>query len=137
MKIKFNIIKKTIKNLTLKFKFFLTQDFFHNPIIQWIFIGTMIFNILNWVILAFFMRPLDIPIILHYNVYFGVDIIGDWWQVYLLPVVGGVFFLLNLFLAYILFQKKERIASYVLLLTSFILQISNIISSSSIIFINY
>ncbi len=87
--------------------------------------------------LFFFIKPINFPIILHYNVYFGVDIIGNWWQVYFLPAMGAAFFAINMILAYVFFQSRERIASYLLLLTSFILQVGNIIASSGVIFINY
>ena len=34
-------------------------------------------------------------IFLHYNIIFGVDLVGDWWQLYYLPGVGLLIVLLN------------------------------------------
>jgi len=94
-------------------------------------------NVANWVILYIFIKPVDLPIILHYNVYFGVDMIGDWWQVYFLPSMGAVFFIINTFLAGFFYEKNERIASYIFLLVAFLIQVGIIIASASVIAINY
>lgn len=45
---------------------------------------------------------LDFPygsanIVLHYNIPFGIDMIGVWWQIWLLPVIGTLAILLNYF----------------------------------------
>jgi hypothetical protein len=84
-----------------------------------------------------FVKPNDLPIVLHYNVYFGVDIIGDWWQVFLLPSIGLVFMLVNGILSYALYKRYERIAAYLFLLTAFLVQVSIVIASVSISIINY
>lgn len=42
----------------------------------------------------------DNPFIpLHYNIYLGIDRFGPWYQIFILPVIGGVILLLNLSLA--------------------------------------
>ena len=87
------------------------RDFFRNTIVQWLMIATSTVNLANWGALAFFIRKVDFPIILHYNVYFGVDIIGNWWETYFLPAAGTVIFAVNVLLAYFFYQRKERIAS--------------------------
>ena len=116
---------------------FFAKDFFRNPIVHWMFIITIFLNVANWVILYIFIKPVDLPIILHYNVYFGVDMIGDWWQVYFLPSMGAVFFIINTFLAGFFYEKNERIASYIFLLVAFLIQVGIIIASASVIAINY
>ncbi len=116
---------------------FLANEFFRNPIFQWVFIASLVFNLAIWSVLAFFVRPVDFPIILHYNVFFGVDIIGDWKQAFFLPGLGFFILGINIWLAYFLFSKKERIAAYIFLLTSFFVQISLAVSVASLILINY
>lgn len=40
------------------------------------------------------------PVIpLHYNIHYGVDWTGVWWQIFLLPAMGAVFMLVNLGIA--------------------------------------
>jgi len=114
-----------------------SQEFMKNSIIRWLLVGTVFLNAANWALLAIFIRPVNFNIILHYNVYFGVDLIGGWWQTYTLPSMGIVFLLINFFLALQFYRNKERIASYILLLASFMIQIGLIIASVGIVLINY
>jgi hypothetical protein len=87
--------------------------------------------------IAFFIRPVDFPIILHYNVYFGVDVIGAWWQVYFLPLIGLVILSVNTVLGYLFYQQKERIVAHLLILATFIVQIGISIAVASLLLINY
>jgi hypothetical protein len=130
-------LKKGKISLPGRVRDFFVADFFGNSIVHWILIGSFFLNIANWVALSIFIRPVDFPIILHYNVYFGVDIIGDWWQAYFLPATGVIMLLINAILAHFFYKRKERIASYLLLLAGFVIQVGIAISSASIILINY
>lgn len=125
------------KSLIDKFRLFFKKDFFQNKIIPWLIVLNIVANLANWIMLAIFIRPVDGNIILHYNVYFGVDNMGNWKQVFLMPSIGLILFLINIFLANYFYKNKERIASYILLLSVFMAQLSLIIASISIIIINY
>ena len=120
-----------------KIKSFFSEDFFKNPIIVSLFLTSLALNIVSFISLAIWLKPTEYPIILHYNVYFGVDLIGNWKQAYMTPAMGFFFIGINSFLAYHFFKRKERIASYVLLIAAFLIQLSILIVSSSIILINY
>lgn len=115
----------------------LFSDFCKNLIVRWLLAGTIFLNVSNWVLMAVFIRPVDFKIILHYNVYFGVDLIGDWWQPYILPSMGTLFLAVNLMVAHRFYGRKERIASYILLLASLMIQAGLIIASSATALINY
>jgi len=52
--------------------------------------------------------------VLHYNVYFGVDLIGNWYALYKLPFLGLLFFTLHTGLALFFFQT-EKMLSHLLL----------------------
>lgn len=116
---------------------FFSQEFFRSPLVQWIFIGTIFVGLANWGILIFYIRPVDLPIVLHYNVFLGVDIVGDWWQLYFLPIIADLFLIINVILAYIFYQKKERLAAHILLLASFFVQFGVAIALVGLIMINY
>ncbi|EKE12081.1 MAG: hypothetical protein ACD_14C00023G0004 [uncultured bacterium] len=118
-------------------KTFFSQEYFRSSLVQWVVIGALILNALNWSAIAFFIRPVDFPIILHYNVYFGVDVIGAWWQVYFLPLIGLVILLVNSTLGYLFYGKKERIVAHLLMLGTFIVQIGITIAVASVLLINY
>ncbi|MEI8344266.1 MAG: hypothetical protein WCF93_04940 [Candidatus Moraniibacteriota bacterium] len=117
-------------------KFFL-QEYFRSGLIQWVLIGSLILNVANWCSIAFFIRPVDFPIILHYNVYFGVDVIGSWWQMYFVPFIGLLILLVNAVLGFLFYQRKERIAAHLLMLATFIVQIGISIAVASLLLMNY
>lgn len=123
--------------LKTKLSLFLLDDFFHNAIVQWSFLLALVINMANWIGIAYFIRPVDFPIILHYNAYFGVDIIGNWKEVYYLPTTGTIILIVNALLALYFFKRKQRIASHILLLAAMFVQAGVSIAAASVIIINY
>jgi hypothetical protein len=118
-------------------KRFFTQEFFLSGLVQWSLIASIILNVANWGFLFYFIRPVDFPIILHYNVYFGVDIIGKWLEAYYLPLIGDIMLIVNAILGYMFYLQKERVVAHLLLLATFFVQVSISIAVASIILINY
>lgn len=112
-------------------------SFFRNSIVRALIGVNIFFCLVSFGLLLYFVRPTENILVLHYNVYFGVDIQGVWWQLYMLPVAGILFFLGHLFFAYRFYQKYERIAAYLMLFSSGLLNIGIIIASASVAFINY
>ncbi len=129
--------KNFIKSLNHKTKLFFRDSFWSNKIVIWLLSLNILANAINWIIIFIFLHSVDRNIILHYNVYFGVDKTGSWKQIFILSSIGLFVFITNLFLAIYFYKNKERIASYILLLASFMVQISLMIASLSIIIINY
>lgn len=125
------------KNLIQKIKFFFSQEYFKNSLNIWLLILNLFINVVSWFILLIFIKPVDFSVILHYNVYFGVDVIGDWWKIFLLPALGLFLFFLNLLLSIYFYQQEEKVAAYLLMFVSFLAQLSLIIASMNIILINY
>lgn len=118
-------------------KKFFSHEFFASAIVHWVLIGSLVLNLTSWGLVAFFIRPVDFPIILHYNVYFGVDIIGPWWQLYFLPAIGVIILGINVVLGYLFYQKKERIIAHLLMLATFIVQVGIVIAVASLLMMNY
>ncbi|MEI8096534.1 MAG: hypothetical protein WCG73_00285 [Candidatus Moraniibacteriota bacterium] len=112
-------------------------SFFKNTIVRALLGVNTFFCLVSFGILGYFIRPTENILVLHYNVYFGVDIQGIWWQLYMLPVAGILFFFGHLFFSYRFYQKYERIAAYLMLFSSSLINIGIIIASASIAFINY
>ena len=116
---------------------FTSNDFFRNHIVLWLLLFGLIANAADWTILLVFMNRVDAAVILHYNVYFGVDMLGSWKLVFIMPAVGLVLYLINAFLADYFYRNNERIASYILLLAALMVQLSLIVASAAVIMINY
>jgi hypothetical protein len=112
-------------------------SFLENAFIKNFLLGSGLFLVAGWGILLYFIRPRETPLILHYNVYFGVDLLGSWWQAYLLQGVATVLLFLHIFLAYSFYQRKDRFASYILLLASNFVLFGVALAGASIAYINY
>jgi len=97
-----------------------------------ILVTSAIVNLTMWGYLYAYRIESDYPVILHYNLFFGVDFLGAYNMVFLLPFIGAIIFLLNALLGQFFF-KIERLASYILTLNILIVQIFLMISSYLII----
>lgn len=111
--------------------------FFGNTIIRTLLILSTLPIIALIGILAWVIRPTDNLIILHYSVYFGVDMLGTWWQAYLAPVLATLFLIGHLMLARYFYDHAERIAAYLLMLSAGWIAAGALVSGASIAFINY
>lgn len=88
-----------------------------------------------WGWLLYYIRPQEQPIFLHYNVLFGVDLTGQWYHVFALPIGGLCVYLINAVLAWLLYNK-DSFASYVLLFTSVIVQLCLAVVAALLVFLN-
>lgn len=119
------------------FKNFFGQAF-RDRFFQVIFSFTFGINLVIWILLYFKFFPLRslgdlVP--LHYNVYFGIDLVGKWYKIFIIPLSGLIIFLINLIL-YCLLYLKEKMVKYFLGITSLLSQIVLLIASFAIILIN-
>jgi hypothetical protein len=95
---------------------------FKNKIVRWNFLLSLLLNFLTWIFLYWQVTPQTEPVSLRYNIYFGVNLIGEWWQVFWLPLFGLVFLIINYILT-LAFIKKERVPAYFLTYGTTLLQI--------------
>lgn len=108
---------ETLDDLIVSFD--LGTSFFKNDIVR-ILLVLGLFPLLGaFVVLGSTIFPINIPIILRYNVYFGVSLLGDWWQVFIFPVAGIFLYIVHVLLARHYYCLRQRIASYLVLLASF------------------
>lgn len=112
-------------------------SFWGNSFVRSFLILSGLFLSVSFGILLFFIRPREAPIVLHYNVYFGVDLLGAWWQAYLLPIGGILILLAHLILARFFYREKDRIAAYLILLSTNFILFGIAIAAASIAFVNY
>jgi hypothetical protein len=85
---------------------------------------------------VFIVRNGSGTIILHYNSYFGVDIVGFPEQTYFLPVMAALFLAGNVFLASRFYAGRERIAAHMLLFAALFVSASFGIAVATLSFIN-
>lgn len=118
-------------NIWQRTRTFLAQD---RNLAIWGLLGLMI-NIAIYVALAIIIGRPDQAVILHYDVYFGINLIDTWPRLYILPVVGTFIFLINGFLAFF-FYINYRFISILLISVTTVLQILLFLSGLAIIIMN-
>ncbi|MDD5341269.1 MAG: hypothetical protein PHC97_02420 [Patescibacteria group bacterium] len=108
------------------------SKFFEHPyredrIVKINFIVSLALNFLMWAILYFKLHSLSYTtdsgqIYLHYNLYFGIDNIGYWYEAFVIPLLGLFIIAFNSFLGYF-FYIQEKVISYALVISQTLLQI--------------
>ena len=134
-----NKIKRfSLKSLNVIIKLFFGEEYFKSRIVGVLFFACFLVNIIDWLALVIFLKPpAGTVVILHYNVYFGSDMIGEARRAYFLPLLGLIVLAINLPLSIYFYKLKERIATYVFLITALSVQLSLLISIISVIIVNY
>jgi hypothetical protein len=122
---------------SIKRNIFNDVEYWHNAIVHWVVIATILINVSVIILLAFYVHPSEFPLRLQYNVFFGTSLLTAWWNAYILPLVGFIFFLVDLLVGYVLYDAKERIAGYIILLGGLFANVALFIAALSIIFNNY
>lgn len=92
-------------------------------------------NLIIWIYLLLERIPGGMPMILHYNLFVGVDVVGEYDRLFLLPAVGLLLFATNTILGHY-FYRIERLATYLLALNTLIIQVFLLLASYLIIRVN-
>ena len=108
------------------------RSFLRNPTMGLSLTVGLVANAVLWALLAARMGTWPAVIPLHYTIYFGIDLLGPWQWLFLLPGLGLVVLLVNSGLALPLFGR-ERIASYFLVVASALIQLIVLIAGVRII----
>lgn len=73
-------------------------------------------NVLNWIIAFYIVAKTNSNlIILHYNVDFGADLIGEIRKIYTIPILGLIIIFINLILSFAMYKKGKFIINSLLL----------------------
>lgn len=119
-----------------KTKRFFWHGYWTDPTVFFALVLALVANIAMWLTVRFAVETTDQPVILHYNVYFGIDAIGDWKSIYFMPGLALVFLLANVVLSRF-FYYKERLAACLFALTALVVQLLMAVGLASVIMINF
>ncbi len=108
---------------------------FKNKILRWNFLLGVFLNLVTWIFLYWQFAPQVDPVYLRYSVYFGINLIGDWWQVFYGPALGTLVLVLNYVLV-LMCSKKSRFAAYFLAFGASAVQLLLIVSCIFLVMIN-
>ncbi len=125
-----------LKNFLLSgCKIIIARPYWRDKQIMTILFLSVLLNIFIWIFLIQNQKENGYPIILHYNLFFGVDYLGNYEKIYLIPLSGSIVIIVNSILGHLLYLK-EKLAVYFLVFIIFIVQIFLLINSYLIIKIN-
>ncbi|MFH1286830.1 MAG: hypothetical protein ABII02_03705 [Candidatus Magasanikbacteria bacterium] len=96
---------------------------------------SVLVNLASWFWLLWNIRFVDEQIFLHYNILFGVDLVGNAQKIFYLPLLGLCILIFNTLLGWVLFSK-DKFAAQALHTVSVFCQIAIFISSSILVFLN-
>ncbi len=130
------MIEQWKTNFREKAKSFFWHGYWTDPVIFFSLVLAILANLGIWAALHFTVIATDQPIILHYNVYFGVDSIGDWRNIFVMPAIAILIFLVNLILSRF-FYYKERLVSYLFAGMGLLAQLLMAVGVISVIIINF
>jgi hypothetical protein len=119
-----------------KFKRFFWHGYWTDPVMFFSLVLAILANAAIWAVIFFTVESTDRPVILHYNIYFGVDYVGDWKAVYAMPALALLIFLVNLILSRF-FYYKERLVAYLFAMMALLVQLLMMVGVGSIILINF
>ncbi len=76
----------------------------------------LVFLSQTWFVLSN-LEPTEDLYYLHYNVIFGVDLVGPWWRMLFLPVNGLLIILVNYVISFLLYDKYKFLSYLVSFIT--------------------
>ncbi len=92
------------------------REFFADRIVLvTVSLGLVLTGLVSWLVYTKFHQQTEfVP--LHYNIYFGIDLYGPWYQILTLPATGLGLLFINFILSFILY-KRVKLFSYALLIS--------------------
>ncbi|MEI7741526.1 MAG: hypothetical protein WCJ29_03410 [bacterium] len=102
------------------------------------FVAALVVFVVNAFLVAWKMGGIGAEqsnVALHYSIFFGVDRVGDWKQVFYLPILGGLSLAVNFALA-IAMYSSERFVSHALGVISLLVNLLLIIGTVFVIITN-
>lgn len=100
------------------------------------FIGTTLIHLIACGTLYWSIRSREETVILRYNAYLGIDLLGVWWQLFLIPAVSYFFILVNCLLVQLLDRRGYTKLSLLLILGNWLITVASIVAILALSFIN-
>lgn len=87
-------------------------------------------------ILFFLVHARDDVVILRYNAYLGIDLLGVWWQIFLVPAVAYFFVLANTALVFLLNRRGYPEAAWLMSVGNWFIAAATLVVAAALSFIN-
>lgn len=97
--------------------------------------GSVLLNGATWILLYWMIPQTDLSVVLHHNIYFGVDLVGEWYKLFYIPLSGSIIILLNTGLSFIVYTR-EKLLSSVIEMSSLVIQAALLIAAGVAVYMN-
>lgn len=90
---------------------------------KWIWIPALIALVFQAAMLvygAIYVRATTDSVFLHYNVVFGVDLIGEWWKVLHIPLSALIIFIINFGLSWWVYGQDNTLGRFLTFVAAFL-----------------
>lgn len=101
---------------------FFSNSYIHDRLILVSLGAGLILNIILWIVIVSKFGLSHEQEALHFNIVYGIDLVGSSRQLYELPAAGLIIFLVNLWLAKLIYER-DRLFSYFLAYGSLVAQL--------------
>jgi hypothetical protein len=112
--------------------------FWRDLLIRYLTIAAVLLQIGLWLLIFIKILPIANEsdfFSLHYNIYFGIDLIGNWYRIFIVPIVGLVFLIINILLIISLY-KREKFLSYFLAASNTLISLGLLVALTLIVLLN-
>ena len=97
--------------------------------------SAVVLNALTWALLLWKIPYSSEPILLHYNVYFGIDLTGPWAQMFWIPGSGLLIAVVHTVVVWFV-TLQHQLSAWVLLVMSVVIQIIALLASLLVVLLN-
>lgn len=77
-------------------------------------------QIFMWWYLIANIHPTSEQFFLHYNIIFGIDLLGSWWRIFYLPAGGLLLLLVNLVASWLIYGSEKLLSRVLAITTAFL-----------------
>ena len=102
--------------------FYYLKLYFRDPWVAIPLVGSVVLQALNWWYILTRIHPQTEQIFLHYNIIFGVDLIGNWWKIFYLPGFGTLILFINYTMSFWSYGR-DKVLAHVLSVSTFIFEV--------------
>jgi len=110
--------------------------FLKDKLVFWTLIASLVLVVFLTLYLRLAIKPTDKPVILRSTVHFGVDYLGGYGELFLLPTFALFFLIFNCALAYYFYRLNKRISQLLLGATVW-LELAILAQGFFLVFLNY
>lgn len=124
---KFNIITKNwLKRLKEKILGILAEDFLKDSPVRILLFWSVVLSAVTWLVALLSFAPSSYQVPVKYNSFMGVTELGNWYELYRVPLALLACLFLNIVLASFLY-RKDKMVSYIILGSLIFLSIASLI----------